>query len=127
MMSLISKSSRLELVLAVGLDKYIENGIILYRNVHLLLVFLAKTEVGIKPEGTRLTFNLQSRSEFLEASIMKLSYRGIKYNQELVATSDVAVEKTAGKYRGKDCQISRVSPRHRKSQDLPRAYRGVHY
>ena len=57
---------------------------------------------------------------------MKLSYRGIQYNQEsLYLKADVT--RTSGRYRGEESKINRVSNAKVKHTNAERTYRGVHY
>ena len=57
---------------------------------------------------------------------MKLSYRGIKYNQKsLNLKADVT--KTSGRYRGGECKINHVINANVKHTNADRTYRGVHY
>ena len=57
---------------------------------------------------------------------MKLSYRGIQYNQKsLNLKADVT--RTSGRYRGEETKINRVSNANVKHTSADRTYRGVHY
>jgi len=57
---------------------------------------------------------------------MKLSYRGIQYNQKsLNLKADVT--RTSGRYRGEEVKINRVSSTSFRHSRAERTYRGAHY
>lgn len=57
---------------------------------------------------------------------MKLSYRGIQYNQDRVSL-EADVTQTTGRYRGEEYKISSSIPRSAKRNNSSRTYRGVNY
>ena len=57
---------------------------------------------------------------------MKLSYRGIQYNQKSLNLK-ADVKRTSGRYRGGEFKINSVSTPSFKHTSAEKTYRGVHY